>query len=319
MLALLLSLSLYVINVQHQHPNQGAPQARIIALSGLNIRSQPSLKAEILGGIPFMEEVQVLEPCSSGIDTIAEHVYHTSMKHTHSQKGCWVKVKYHNLEGYVFNSYLLDLPKERSRSIAGLNEEFGLNYIGQHCFDNIYRDKKIKWKGVYRRENEFVIKPVEISYYADIEESESNYTWLRIYVENNEGLMLLLGDRNEVITERVIEGKIDDTPGSLLTIHSVAHSLFDIENIQIVFEEQSAYPYLYLKQEGREQLLNPPNMKLGHPTQIFWKGDLDGDGKDDYIINYGDKVAHSLMYLSSQAENGDIVKPVAVFFSGYCC
>lgn len=319
MLALLLSLSLYVINAQHQHLDQSTTQTRVVALSGLNIRSQPDLKAKVLGGIPFMEEVQILKLCSIGIDTIAEHVYYTSPRHTYSQRGYWVKVKYRNIEGYVFNSYLLDLPKERSHTIAGLNEEFGLNYVGQHCFDNIYRDKKIKWKGVYRRENEIVIEPVEISYYADIEENESNYTWLRIYVENNEGLMFLLGDKNEVIIEGVIEGKIDDRPGSLLTIHSVAHNLFDIENIQIVFEEQSTYPYLYLKQEGRKQLLNPRNMKLGHPSKIYWKGDLDGDDRDDYIINYGDKAAHSILYLSSQAENGDIVKPVAVFFSGYCC
>ena len=49
----------------------------------------------------------------------------------------------------------------------------------------------------------------------------------------------------------------------------------------------------------------------GHPSHLVFRGDLDRDGRPDYIIGYGDRAATEVLYLSSVAKAGSVVSPVA--------
>ena len=51
----------------------------------------------------------------------------------------------------------------------------------------------------------------------------------------------------------------------------------------------------------------------------MYSGDIDSDGLEDYIISYGEKPGFSILFLSSEANDGDALKAVASFYSTYCC
>lgn len=51
--------------------------------------------------------------------------------------------------------------------------------------------------------------------------------------------------------------------------------------------------------------------ELGAPSHAVFAGDLDGDGKRDYALSYGERAATEVLYLSSAAAPGKLVAPVA--------
>jgi hypothetical protein len=64
---------------------------------------------------------------------------------------------------------------------------------------------------------------------------------------------------------------------------------------------------LQLQLGGKRQWLNPGfGMCAPNADYLIWSGDLDGDGKPDFLLNFRDEVGVVLL-LSSQAEPGDMV------------
>ena len=56
------------------------------------------------------------------------------------------------------------------------------------------------------------------------------------------------------------------------------------------------------------------------PGRVQWKGDLDNDGLDDFIIHFGSgKAGELVLFLSSKAEPGELFKKVARYVTKYCC
>jgi len=75
---------------------------------------------------------------------------------------------------------------------------------------------------------------------------------------------------------------------------------------------------LILSGNGKEQLLSSPNDRA-YSYNLLWAGDLDRDGKLDlYIETSGENFTAYGLYLSSEAEEGKLVKEVAGFGSTGC-
>ncbi|MEP7197619.1 MAG: hypothetical protein ABI851_13955 [Saprospiraceae bacterium] len=74
---------------------------------------------------------------------------------------------------------------------------------------------------------------------------------------------------------------------------------------------------LYLINGEKRQLLNRP--EYDYPDKIEFIGDLDGDLKDDFIIQYGDTRGIIILYLTTKARPGNLIEQVAMFFASYCC
>ncbi len=68
----------------------------ILAKSGLTLRDSSTTQSSKIASIPFREKVLVVE---------RTHNY----KRIDSRTGYWVKVNYHDKEGYLFSGYLTDL------------------------------------------------------------------------------------------------------------------------------------------------------------------------------------------------------------------
>jgi hypothetical protein len=294
---------------------------RVIALNGLNIRAQPGIDASIVGGIPFMEEVQLLDTILYKRDTIGQHVHYDNkgQAYTYYHVGNWVRIRYAATEGYVFNAYLANLRAERWLPHKGFDHAFALNFETFQCFDNIHRNGHLKWKGAYQTEDGIEIKPVEIEYINDAD--PENFAPLKVFTKNNRNLLFLIGDENDVIKEGKVKGAARHIydGSSELYIQSTGHSLLAKDKkIEVIFDD-TAYPALYLKERGKRQLLNPKSLHYSYPVQILWQGDMDGDNREDFIIHYGSKVGQTVLYLSSQAKEDELVRPVAIYLSGYCC
>ncbi|MBC6993350.1 SH3 domain-containing protein [Neolewinella lacunae] len=67
----------------------------VVAKSGLNVRAEKSLESKKVGGLPFQAEVEVI-PGAGNEEEIS----------IDGRPGKWVKVRYRNIQGYVFSGYL---------------------------------------------------------------------------------------------------------------------------------------------------------------------------------------------------------------------
>ncbi len=78
--------------------------------------------------------------------------------------------------------------------------------------------------------------------------------------------------------------------------------------------------YVYLLDGINKELLNDkfPHFYYGL-QKVLLLDDLDGDGKKDYILHYGDKLGVVVLYLSHLRKPGKKLQRVSMYFASYCC
>jgi hypothetical protein len=105
-----------------------------------------------------------------------------------------------------------------------------------------------------------------------------------------------------------------DGPGGAQTLVPMALSAAHAPDLASRWNGESSNPayFLQLRADGKRQLL--PG-QLGTCSQalssdadyLLWSGDLDGDGKPDYLISFADGGGQEHLYLSGSARPGQIV------------
>jgi hypothetical protein len=90
--------------------------AFVAPASGMNLRKEGTSKGEVVKLLPYMAEVEILEK-SGKKETIDGFL------------GEWIKVKYQNLEGFVFDGYLLPLMPATANNSGGLEAYFVQNLV----------------------------------------------------------------------------------------------------------------------------------------------------------------------------------------------
>ena len=88
-------------------------------------------------------------------------------------------------------------------------------------------------------------------------------------------------------------------------------------------EEQSPVNQFYLTApSGKRQKLTlhyPDTDYQQSPYELLWVGDLDGDGRYDYIFNVSGEIGAYMLYLTSHAKKGEVAGLVALLWHWYCC
>ncbi len=290
----------------------------VISTNGLNLRSAPGSQSKVLKRLSFGTKVTVLENKYFRRDTIGAKVfYHGNRKSEHPIIGHWVKVLHKNTEGFLFDPYLENLASLDNYqylvddSEKYLNKDFVLLFPGEDCYNNFWPIEGMNLLGCYKDGDGFKLKKIELSYYKSwIDPNSANAEMeinLWIGAKDNKDLLFIVGSKG-----KLKEGKLSGVYGS-----TSLGNIEQFEKLDVVGSMEESK--LILKESSKKQVLNPKSPHLYPTYTVIWEGDLDFDGKLDYIISFGDKSQNTYLFLSSQAEEGELVKPVAVFFSGYCC
>ncbi len=302
----------------------------VIATNGLNIRKAPDTKSEVVGYAPFGAKVEILSETHFGWDVIGEHTFYTGVgssdeySWTEPVEGFWVEVEYEGTIGYMFSAYLyygneyLDYENEFQNSV---NQDFAILYPHFNCADNVVNVPGMIWYGVYQVGDKISLRQVEINYFHDYDEISS----LAVTTKDNEGLMFIIGSKEHLPPGQVFGHTFDKWEESIFYADYYYEELNEdlMDNFSLNIENFEKEDYIHreltLNTGGRSQALNPEGYDLGDPMNLEFIGDLDGDGQQDYIIVYGEEFSQTVLYLSSKAEEGQTVKPVAVYYSGFCC
>ena len=288
----------------------------VIANGGLNMRSEPSKNSKKITNIPFGSTIKYVSHKSFNVDSI--YVSHTDEPEKQLVLGNWVKIEYKKIKGYVLDIYLNYKPNSKGRFDEHFDNEFILLYPGCGCdSENLHNPKDWSWFGYFENgEEEYNIEKIDISYYRT-----RLYTCdLIISASKNDNLSFIIGSKKGRLSkEEIVRGKriilYNYGQGNPIKKSDLENASVElIENIDAKIWKPSE---LYLIDGKKRQLLNKP--EYDNPLEIKFVGDLDGDLKYDYIIQYGDKGSIILLYLTSKAKTGNLIEKVALFFASYCC
>lgn len=288
----------------------------VIASGGLNLRNEPSINSKKITSIPFGSTIKYLSDISFNTDSII--VYLRENREKENIKGNWVKVEYKKMIGYVLDIYLSWGTNCQNRCKEDYDNDFILLYPGCGCdAGNIYNPTGWKWFGYFNEgEGRYKVEEIRISYYRT-----SIYTCdLIIYASKNYNLSFIVGSKNGRLSkDEVVRGK-NIRLYSYNKKSPVKKSDLENASVELIGNNDSKKwkpNELYLINGKNRQLLNKP--EYDYPVEIKFVGDLDGDSKDDYIIDYGDKMSIIVLYLTSKAKSGNLIENVAMFFAPYCC
>ena len=306
----LIVISFGYLNAQD---NDIDPQANYVIASSLRLRESPNKDAKILTNIPFGSHVEYLTNQCYNKDTTLVPLYDDD----YVVVGSWVYVKYKNIKGFVLNSYLSYYSKPAPPYVQ-MNSDFLYLSPGCDCNFNIHNVTKYMFYGFYKLNNDsFLIKKIKVSYIAD-HENDITCPLILSAIETKD-LEFIIGSKTEIFKDKssilnkkveILYNKDDDQLAKELKRVGLTLLFNPNKNRDDFFE-------LIYSKDNKKQKLNLAEFNF--PTKIKFIGDLDNDGKYDFIISYGETAGPTILYLSSQANENELLKMVASSFSSYCC
>ena len=316
-----LSVNYYSISQNIKNKNLAIPYY-VIAVDGLILRDKPTVESNVIAILKFGAKIKITQNKSFGTDTIGRNItYNKNIKHEEPIIGDWIEVIHEKSKGYLFDAYITrELPfLDNGIHIdkLKLNKKYKLLFR-RSCFNNFWSPLNTYWYGLYKKDNNFVLKNTKINYFVRWTDPKAQVNPLGIIPGgelvinsvDNKSLVLLIGSPKR-LKEKTIQGKYKKEDNGVDNYKGFNKIIFSIDSI--------GRPVLILNHLKKRQILNFNQLKRNlSPTQVIWEGDLDNDYILDYIISFGFKNSETYLYLSSEANENEIVKPVAVFLDGFC-
>ncbi|MCV9388884.1 SH3 domain-containing protein [Reichenbachiella ulvae] len=288
--------------------------------NGINLRDQPSLEGKKIAVIPFWEPVAI---CTiNAKEATIDGVW-----------GSWVKARYKQMEGYVFDPYLA-----KSEVFAGDDPDYRLSLEHDGCGRTDF-DPTLNWYGIYEEGEQYILKSVEINM-----ERDSQSEGIPMHTNLPQESVFLIASKTPLQTNQSL-GKINPqsetcmgcgrlypgqtrriflqkekgiishkTLNAIGTVNSIVceeytHCL-DIENYQLRCSElnydqsshQNLSPIIY---QGKNSL-----------AELVWYGDLNSDNELDLIfVVYRMEGGHYTLLMSDSNVSKQL-KRVAMTFWG---
>jgi hypothetical protein len=298
----------------------------VISTNGLCMRSQPNLHSKKLIAVPYGEQVEIIDTNYYGKDTIGEHAFYYGGFEEVSIipiVGYWVKAKYENHEGYMFNSFLganwvVKNQQEEQSEYTIVYPEM------QECAIAVSYNPQWHWYGLYNEKGKPALKKVAVSYFMTYYD---NVPWLCTSTNDNKNLKLVIGSKMPM--------NVGQLGGAMYSYSEDNNSFFnwseagnfinetllEENNLEMEdsFEEGTwSETKIIAAKNGKKQILNPES---AFPSGIMLRADLDGDRKDDYILYFGEFYSELRLFLSAEAdkEKEEVLKHVASFYFPDCC
>ena len=297
----------------------------VIAASGLNMRSLPNTKSTKLVNIPYGEKINIIHKDHYGLDTV--YTIKTELAE-HAVFGHWQKVQYKGYTGYVHNAFLTYDKRYRTKPVPGTNEDYVLLQPGYDCADDFYNVNEYFWYGYYQEVTaigEEPKKPYRKPISVEFINVAADMSGCGTIVKEDKHLRFIIGSKKafaETDMENILEKELYHRVGlDSIVLDSLVESKGDITMLRNT--EPSDYfdrEFFYLSRGERSQLLNTRTkvyrIKM---AQFFIEADLDGDGLTDYIFGHGEDDLRLGLYLSSEANDEEVVHLVSLLQRGPCC
>lgn len=288
---------------------------KVIAKSGLNLRTGPNTKSEVITRIPYGGLVEISGDDAYGYDTL--EVIKTEVNEFNIS-GYWIKVDYKGQTGYINNAYLHFNDKKWSYKDEHLyNQSIIFLEYRNTCNRNAHPISGYNWYGYYSDDCE--LRPIKLQYGRNVSDMRDFY----IIVKEDEGLDWIVGSK-----EKLEPGPLDHVVkdfefktslpynSKMDRYTSYSEPYFDIN---YTFTDDRIHNFDIVIKEGLETQIVMDATRDGSLKGVMWMGDLDRDGRMDYILQYGDKEYESILYLSSKRISNRLITPVGRFHDGYCC
>ncbi|MCH2229247.1 MAG: hypothetical protein MK105_02790 [Crocinitomicaceae bacterium] len=185
------------------------------------------------------------------------------------------------------------------------------------------------WWGMFIEEDSTYFRKVEVLFTALEPDVQYDWEW-SISVENDEKCDWLIQGidfvgaavKYESSTNRSYGGGNLREPKKICI--DAVYSCFISDHLN----DDLGYQFIYTNEEGESQqvirYLGYSEAYMQEATPIYvdidWIGDMDGDGFNDFILSYNSsELEHkTALYLSSKAEEGELVKEVAFVMDRGC-
>ena len=296
----------------------------VIAPAGLHLRAKPDQRGKILATAPFGDTAVGLASKEIKRDTVGSIESWSDVHQSRNTPidGFWLKVRYRGAEGYMFSAYLSRGVNKLAEGDEALNQDYILLFPGIGCFENYFYHPGWYWYGIYQSDTTKSIQPVKISFYNLPGELVGNC----VVADKMRNLHLIIGSRTPLplsLNSAVFLAEQYQESNSLIGREGEPNdALLRRYHLNVVRDGSTNFwetQKLVLQQGGQQQVLAKPGQFSDGGWYLVCCGDLDGDQKKDYIIWYGEKGSKTILYLSKPAAKGQLVKPVAVYYAGYCC
>lgn len=306
------------------HPVYGHTY-KVIAISGLKLRSKPSVRSEIIKKIPFGKNVRLVHKDDYGYEVLDSIITKSNSKYY--AQGFWVRITDGHHEGFLNTAYLYPVygPHFMDEKLEkGANQDYVLLVPGSNCRGNIithYHD--LKWYGIYKTEIGNDIKPISFQYLR----ADGQMVDMSIVVNEDKDLKYIIGTKADLV-EGYLEVGLEnrnfyDREAGRDTIERIIYE----DDYCLVKEkgqcnkreyqgnfETRCHPLFSVYAKSKEQL-----QQISDVPMIDWVGDIDRDGRMDYIVTRGEVNSMTILFLSSERVGNELVRPVGIYYAGYCC
>jgi hypothetical protein len=328
----------------------------VIASSGLKLRATPDQNGKVLAVAPFGAQVLVdttvrhdnerisIQP-KARRDTLGIFNQYTAWNGTAMESirqmhiGYWWSVRYKGKRGYMFSGFLANKEELGTDYYPELNEQWRVMATGGNACASTHIDLKKSWfwYGLFRATSgKYELRGVQLRYVvADYSDEQGHYDLLHrevviLAADVPEQPLFLIGNREKWAERADISG--DEAypvagKGSTFTGKDNTPNAALLRTYGVIVETapDARYPSPFLSlgdQKGNLQklTLHYPGQDYSQPPgELLWVGDLDGDGRNDYLFNAPGEIGAYMLYLSTQARKGEMARLVAVMWHWYCC
>ena len=288
----------------------------ISAESGLNFRDKP--RGKILGKFEYAEKVQVISNTN---------VFETLNDKGETKEGEWLGLKHNNNTVYVFGAYLsddkvADIIKEKTNLINILTPSGYRDWKDENDTDILNK----KWIELHKKGDNYFLDKAKYKITRHEDQCAGGYYSA---IETKRKTLLFIDKPNlklgEVANIKINKDKL--CPGEKNTfsykninyyiraegdIISEGKSSGDNGEIERSCEVKNYKLFISTDKTNEESLFLEESSFNDTFTQLLFVGDIDADGKLDFIFNASRDYEEErvVLYLSSYAKDNEIIKKV---------
>jgi len=328
----------------------------VIATAGLKLRATPDQRGKTLAVAPFGAQVAVYNVLSreneenvykpkARRDTLGTLMQYTFWNgeapetRTDVHIGYWWTVRYKGKKGYMFSGFLAGKEELGEGTYTNLNDQWRLQMPGGATCTSFRPDLKKQWNwyGLFRQpDGKFALRAIQLNYkIADYTEENGDYGLLQRELivqaaDVPEQPIFLIGKKGAWTECKDISGVEAYPVLGQLSVFMNPDTGWNINLLQtwgvLVGKVPDGYDGEYAMslenaQKAPQQLIlhHPGRDYKQAPGDLLWAGDLDGDGRRDYLFDAAGEIGANMLYLSSQAKPGEVAGLVALMWHWYCC